>query len=384
MSDALLCVHHITKTFPGHTTPVIEDVTFCVWPGEVFALVGPSGCGKTTTLRTIMGFEPADSGEVLHAGRLLQGEGVFEPPEQRGIGFVFQDYALFPHLTVLQNVMFGIRGVPRRRRRQIATEALWMVGLMGMENRRPHDLSGGQQQRVALARTIAPGSRVILMDEPFSNLDPDLRHATRKEVRTLAHRAGMAVVLVTHDQEEALSTADRLAVMRDGRLVQSGTPEEVYNHPRSDFVAQFLGRTNLIEGEAAGNTAETPLGKVNIDTFSSGPVTLSLRPEHLTMQRAAEDEQRVAQVVSREFKGHDMTFRVRLGREEYLVQTDYTAPFNTGDRVQLAARTSAAVVRTAAPAEAVDEAKCIAEHAHTPPASGQDAAPTSPRSSVKL
>ena len=359
MSDALLCVHHITKTFAGHTSPVIEDVSFCVWPGEVFALVGPSGCGKTTTLRAVMGFEPADAGEVLHAGRQLQGPGVFEPPERRGIGFVFQDYALFPHLTVLQNVMFGIRGMPKRRRRQIAIEALWMVGLMGMEDRRPHDLSGGQQQRVALARTIAPGSRVILMDEPFSNLDPDLRHATRNEVRTLAHRAGMGVVLVTHDQEEALSTADRLAVMREGHLVQSGTPEEVYNHPRSDFVAQFLGRTNLIEGEASGRVAETPLGKVSIDTFSSGHVTLSLRPEHLAMQCApAGEQEHAAKIIGREFKGHDMTFHVRLGRQEYLVQTDYTAPFHAGDRVQLTTRTAAAVVRTDAAGHPTSGARC--------------------------
>jgi len=384
MSDALLCVHHLTKTFPGQSEPVIEDVSFCVWPGEVFALVGPSGCGKTTTLRTAMGFEPADSGEVLHDGRLLQGSGVNEPPERRGIGFVFQDYALFPHLSVLQNVMFGVRNVPRRRRKQIATAALWMVGLEGMEQRRPHDLSGGQQQRVALARAIAPGSRVILMDEPFSNLDPDLRHATRREVRTLAHRAGMAVVLVTHDQEEALSTADRLAVMRDGRLVQSGTPEEVYNHPRSDFVAQFLGRTNLVEAHASGNVAETPLGRVGIDTFSSGAVTLSLRPEHLTMrpihkaeaqaksaQEAARDG--VGRIVGREFKGHDMTFRVRLGLAEYLVQTDYNAPFNVDDRVQLAPRATAAVVRTDE-ADSMNEAKCHTDHhAAAPPARAQPA-----------
>ena len=372
MADALLCVHHLTKTFPGQSVPVIEDVTFCVWPGEVFALVGPSGCGKTTTLRAAMGFDPADSGEVLHNGRLLQAPGTFEPPERRGIGFVFQDYALFPHLSVLQNVMFGVRHAAKRRRKQIATEALWMVGLEGLEQRRPHDLSGGQQQRVALARAIAPGSRVILMDEPFSNLDPDLRHATRREVRTLAHRAGMAVVLVTHDQEEALSTADRLAVMRDGRLVQSGTPEEVYNHPRSDFVAQFLGRTNLVEAQASGNIADTPLGRVGIDTFSSGPVTLSLRPEHLTLRpvqkdetegRSAQDAARdgIGRIVAREFKGHDMTFRVRLGLNEYLVQTDYNAPFNVEDRVQVAPRAAAAVVRTDTTGP-IEDAKCIADH----------------------
>ncbi|MEX0886638.1 MAG: ABC transporter ATP-binding protein [Phycisphaeraceae bacterium] len=341
---ALLCVHHLTKSFPGMDRPVIQDVTFCVHPGEVFALVGPSGCGKTTTLRTIMGFEHADAGEVLHDGRLLQGPDVFVAPERRGIGFVFQDYALFPHLSVLANVMFGIRHLPRKRRRQTATEALWMVGLMGYEDRRPHDLSGGQQQRVALARAIAPGARVILLDEPFSSLDPDLRHATRNEVRLIAHRARMAVVLVTHDQEEALSTADRLAVMCDGRLMQTGAPEEVYAHPRTAFVAQFLGRTNLLSAEAAGRRAETPLGPVELDTFSSGPVTISLRPEHLAMDRAPAGDEAAAHIVSREFKGHDMTYRVRLGRAEYTVQSEYTVDLNVGDRVRLRPRTAAAVV----------------------------------------
>ncbi len=342
---ALLCVHHLTKSFAGLDRPVIEDVTFCVHPGEVFALVGPSGCGKTTTLRTVMGFEHADSGEVLHAGRMLQGPGVFVPPEKRGIGFVFQDYALFPHLSVLANVMFGIRHVPRKRRKQVAKEALWMVGLMGYEERRPHDLSGGQQQRVALARAIAPGARVILLDEPFSSLDPDLRHATRNEVRLIAHRAGMAVVLVTHDQEEALSTADRLAVMRDGRLMQTGVPEQVYARPRSAFVAQFLGRTNLLEAEASGRVAQTALGPVELDTFSSGPVTLSLRPEHLALEAVnGEAEAAGGRIVSREFKGHDLTYRVRLGRAEYTVQTEYTVDLAVGQAVRLRPRTAAAVV----------------------------------------
>ncbi|MFA9479170.1 ABC transporter ATP-binding protein [Phycisphaerales bacterium AB-hyl4] len=356
----LLCVHNISKTFPGHDRPVIKDVTFCVYPGEVLALVGPSGCGKTTTLRTVMGFEHADAGEVLLGEQVLQREKTFVGPDQRGIGFVFQDYALFPHLSVLENVLFGLRGaafkkrggpaMTRRRRAQIAKEALWMVGLMGLEDRMPHDLSGGQQQRVALARAIAPGARVILLDEPFSNLDPDLRLATRNEVRMIAHRAKMAVVLVTHDQEEALSTADRLAVMREGRLVQTGPPEEVYNSPATAFVAQFLGRTNLLEGDATGTHAVTPLGRVELEHFTRGKVLLSLRPEHLSMQPAGDEHEPgalcVGKVVSREFKGHDMTFRIRLqsNRHEVSVQTDYATGLAVGDRVCLKARTPAAVV----------------------------------------
>ena len=343
--QALLCVHHIAKTFPGMDRPVVDDVTFCVHPGEVFGLVGPSGCGKTTTLRLICGFESADAGEVLHDGRLVQAIGTWVPPEKRGIGFVFQDYALFPHLTVLRNVMFGIRHVPRKRRPQVAQEALWMVGLMDFGHRMPHDLSGGQQQRVALARAIAAGSKVILLDEPFSSLDPDLRLATRSEIRTLAERAKLALVLVTHDQEEALSTSDRLAVMNDGKLLQTGEPEEVYNRPATAFVAQFLGRTNLLEAEASGRYAECELGRIELDRETQGKVTLSLRPEHLSLQ-TADSPDNGAVVTSREFKGHDMTYHVRLGGRELTIQTDHLAPYHVGDKVMVTARTAAAIVDT--------------------------------------
>jgi len=339
----LLCVHNLTKTFPGCTEPVIRDVSFCVYPGEVLTLVGPSGCGKTTTLRTIMGFEQADAGEVKRAETFLQGGGVFVSPERRKIGFVFQDYALFPHLRVLQNVMFGIRGVPKARKRAIATEVLWMLGLAGLENRRPHDLSGGQQQRVALARAIAPGSRIVLLDEPFSSLDPDTRHTIRGEVRMLAERAKMAVVLVTHDQEEALTTADRLAVMRDGVIEQIAPPEFVYNHPANKFVAQFLGRTNLIQCRAAGTVGDTPLGKLELNREADGDVTLSLRPEHLEMHDPVEGRP-VGKIIAREFKGHDMTYRVRIGSAEYLVQTDAHCRFRVGDPASLQPRTPAAIV----------------------------------------
>jgi iron(III) transport system ATP-binding protein len=343
MKAPQLCVHNLTKTFSGCDSPVIRDVSFCVYPGEVLTLVGPSGCGKTTTLRTIMGFEHADRGEVKHGEEVLQDGETFVPPERRKIGFVFQDYALFPHLSVLQNVMFGIRGVPKARKRAIATEVLWMIGLAGLEDRRPHDLSGGQQQRVALARAIAPGSRIVLLDEPFSSLDPDTRHTIRGEVRMLAERAKMAVVLVTHDQEEALSTADRLAVMREGVIEQIGPPEYVYNHPANRFVAQFLGRTNLIECQAAGLVGETSLGKVELEREVTGSVMLSLRPEHLELHKPIEGRPG-GKVIAREFKGHDMTYHVRVGAAEYLVQTDAGCGFKVGDEATVCPRRAAAVV----------------------------------------
>ncbi len=343
MKAPLLCVHNLTKTFAGYDSPVIRDISFCVYPGEVLTLVGPSGCGKTTTLRTVMGFEQADIGEVKRGEEVLQGGVVFVAPERRKIGFVFQDYALFPHLSVLGNVMFGIRGVPKARKRAIATEVLWMLGLAGLEERRPHDLSGGQQQRVALARAIAPGSRIVLLDEPFSSLDPDTRHTIRGEVRMLAERAKMAVVLVTHDQEEALSTADRLAVMRDGVIEQLGPPEFVYNHPANRFVAQFLGRTNLIDCQASGTMGESPLGKVELERAATGAVTLSLRPEHLELHKPIGGRPS-GKVIAREFKGHDMTYHIRIGIGEYLVQTDAACRFNVGDPASISLRTKAAIV----------------------------------------
>jgi len=360
-----LCVEKLTKTFPGHDGPVIEDVDFCVHPGEVVAVVGPSGCGKTTTLRTIMGFERADAGRVLHDEQLLQDQHRrFVPPEKRGIGFVFQDYALFPHLSVLKNAMFGLRRGARRRREQIARECLWMVGLMGMEDRKPQDLSGGQQQRVAIARAIAPGSQIILLDEPFSNLDPDLRHATRNEVRLLAHRARLGIVLVTHDQEEALSTADRLAVMQEGHIRQIGTPEEVYNRPVDAFVAQFLGRTNLLKARARGETAETSLGTIMLDRDAAGEVLISLRPEHLTLEPiepAHNGDGEPARIVAREFKGHDLTYRVRLKQQEYVVQTDYRQDYPAGQHVRISPTAPAAVIEPNSLPQAPAETEVPAE-----------------------
>jgi iron(III) transport system ATP-binding protein len=357
--DHLLCIEDLTRTFPGQTRPVIEGVSFCVEPGEVLAIVGPSGCGKTTTLRTIMGFERAERGRVRKQGLLCTDcdAGVHLPPEKRGIGIVFQDYALFPHLSVIRNVMFGVRGPrklgpasSRRRRKQIAREALWMVGLMDVDDRPVQALSGGQQQRVAIARALAPGAQVLLLDEPFSNLDPDLRQATRAEVRALAERAGLAVVLVTHDQEEALSLADHLLVMRDGVVRQAGKPESVYARPRSAFVARFLGQTNLLPGQANHDVAETPLGRLQLGDAHRGPVLLSLRPEDLALSPvtgngAGTGTRPVGRIVAREFKGHDLTFRVRVADRELAVQMEAGAAFQVGHHVQLSPLRPAVVVQ---------------------------------------
>src|SRR5690606_28246254 len=278
----LLAVENLHKRF-GAGPPVVSGLDFEVEEGEIFALLGPSGCGRTTTLRILGGFEQLDEGCVRFEDKVLCAWGEHVPPERRGIGLVFQDYALFPHLSVLGNVLFGLKSWPRTQRRERAREVIKLVGLAGYEDRYPRELSGGQQQRVAIARSLAPQPRLVLLDEPFSNLDALLRQTTRQEIRSVLKAAGMTALLVTHDQEEALSFADRVAVMRGGRIEQVGTPEEVYYQPRTLFVAQFLGRTNLLLSQAAGRQAQTPLGKLAINREADGNVLLSLRPEHVAL-----------------------------------------------------------------------------------------------------
>ena len=334
----------LTKRFGPEAPPVVHDVSFNVGDGEIFGILGPSGCGKTTTLRCVAGFERASEGTVALRGRTVEGPGVHVPPEARGVGLVFQDYALFPHLSVLENVAFGVRAGTTAQKTDRAREALDMVGLDGYEDRRPQHLSGGQQQRVALARALAPEPDLILLDEPFSNLDALLREETRQEVRQLLKDKGMSAVLVTHDQEEALSFSDRLAVMRSGQIDQVGTPEAVYDRPRTLFVAQFLGRTNLLLSRADGTTADTPLGRVPLTGTAEGTVMVSLRPEHLTLEAPETGDGPLGTVVDRAFKGHDITYRVECEGSEYLVHTHSRVSFQPGDTVCICPQASAVVL----------------------------------------
>lgn len=373
---SILTVEGLTKRFTPGARPVVEALGFDVAPGEVFALLGPSGCGKTTTLRLIAGFERADAGRVVCDGTAVCAPGLHIPPERRGVGLVFQDYALFPHLSVLENARFGLKGLPKREQDERARAVLARVGLRGYERRPPHQLSGGQQQRVALARALAPSPRLILLDEPFSNLDALLRQATRAEVRRLFKDEGVSAVLVTHDQEEALSFADRVAVMRAGRIEQIGTPEELYHRPRTLFVAQFLGPINLMPVEAAGTTAETPLGRLRLDRPARGPVLLALRPEHLALTPARDGE--AGRVLTRAFKGRDITFRVDHGGHEYLVYTHNQAPYQPGDLVGVHAREPAIVLE--AKPESAAEAELAHEHARSDGEQPVGTAPQLPRS----
>ncbi len=344
----LLTVHCLSKRFADGALPVVNGLSFGVREGETFALLGPSGCGKTTALRCLAGFERPDSGTVSVDGEALVGDGRWVAPERRPFGFVFQDYALFPHLSVRDNVLFGLRHLPKPERGPRADEVLRLVGLGGFEGRMPHKLSGGQQQRVALARAVAPRPRLLLLDEPFSNLDALLRLEMRERVRDLLKQEGMTAVLVTHDQEEALSFADRVAVMQNGRIDQVGTPEAVYARPRTLFVAQFLGRTNLLLTHADGDRADSVLGPLRLHRPAAGPVMLSIRPEHLAL--AAEAGGPGAQpgtVLSREYRGHDVTYRVRVGPVDWLVHTDNRRHFAPGDAVFVRALEPAVVLEKA-------------------------------------
>ena len=256
--------------------------------GETLALLGPSGCGKTTLLRTIAGLERPDSGTIEIGGELVEGPGRSLPPERRRLGMVFQDVALFPHLSVAENVAYGIRRAPDRDDR--VAELLELVGLPDAGDRRPHQLSGGMQQRVALARALAPRPDVVLLDEPFANLDLTLRTQLRGELRRILGATGASALLVTHDQAEALTVADRVAVIRQGVIDQVDTPERIYAVPATPFVATFVGVANLVRADVAGDVAVTPLGPVRLLAGpDAGRALVVIRPEHVDLEPAPDD-----------------------------------------------------------------------------------------------
>jgi iron(III) transport system ATP-binding protein len=305
--------------------------------GRVVALLGPSGCGKTTLLRCIAGLERPDAGEVRLDGRPLCGPGVFVPPERRRIGMVFQDGALFPHLSVAGNVGYGLRRERRRRGRPAegrpgrVEEALALVDLAGFGGRVPASLSGGQQQRVALARALVTRPSVLLLDEPLSNLDTILRVQIRAEVQRLLADLGVTAVFVTHDQEEAFVVGDEVAVMLGGRIVQQAAPADLYRAPASRAVAAFLGDANLVPGVAAAGLADTAVGRVPLRAQLRGEVDVLLRPEQLRVTAGAE-----ATIDAVEYFGHDAVYLTRLpGGEAVRVRVLDAPQFAPGDRVDL-------------------------------------------------
>jgi iron(III) transport system ATP-binding protein len=309
----------------------VQEVDFEVRRGELVAVLGPSGCGKTTLLRLIAGFERPDSGSVEVAGTLLAGPGAWVQPEKRRIGMVFQDYALFPHMSVEANVGFGLVRHSREDRERLTRRTLELVGLQHKAGSYPHELSGGERQRVALARALAPEPQLVLLDEPFSSLDASLRAGLRREVELILREAEATALLVTHDQEEALSLADRLAVMREGRLVQVGSPEQVYLEPAGRWAAQFVGEVNVLTGVARGEAVETELGVFTLPKPVDGNVQVGVRPEQLQLRA---DREGNAEVTEREFRGHDVLYRLRheTGRT-VLVQLPSLELHEVGDRV---------------------------------------------------
>ncbi|MBE2270449.1 MAG: ABC transporter ATP-binding protein [Anaerolinea sp.] len=377
MKQVAIQIKNVIKEFPsrGGETPMraVDNISLDIYEGEFFALLGPSGCGKTTTLRMIAGFEEPSSGEIIIRGKNVEGV----PPFHRPVNTVFQDYALFPHMTVLQNVMFGLEmeGVERKEAEQRAKEALDMVRLTQYE-RKPRQLSGGQQQRVALARALVKRPAVLLLDEPLGALDLKLRKAMQYELITMQQKLGITFVYVTHDQEEALTMCDRIAVMDKGLVLQLGRPEEIYETPKTRFVADFIGETNFVEGtldtfnnicatvrlDATTTIDATPPAGVELEVGQK--VTVAIRPEKISLVpdtgaadseavsvEAAEVMQAIRQEQNKTFIpgvitfsnyiGTDTRYTVRIGEKTDLVVriqnfgTRYDTRFKNGQRVMV-------------------------------------------------
>ena len=305
----------LEKSYDG--TSIIHDLSVRVRDGELLTLLGPSGCGKTTTLRLIAGLERPDGGSVRLDGTAVSGP-EFVPAERRDVGVVFQEFALFPHLSARENIAFGIEEWSEAEREARVDELLELVGLADHGEKSPEELSGGQQQRVALARSLAPEPQLLLLDEPFSNLDVDLRVEMREEVREILKKAGVTAVSVTHDQEEAMSISDRVAVMSEGQIEQIGTPEEVFQQPESRFVAGFLGHASFVAGRVKDDCVETDVGCVPLDrihgltdAYHGSEIDLMVRPDDVRA-RPADPAEANGEVVHRRYLGPTVLYRVEI------------------------------------------------------------------------
>jgi iron(III) transport system ATP-binding protein len=305
-------LHDVSKCFGSR--PAVERLSFALASGEIGCLVGPSGCGKTTALRCVAGFETLDAGRILLQGRVVSDRDLHVPPHARGVGLVFQEHALFPHLTALGNVEFGLRALTRAERRARALETLRLVGLDDCAEAYPAELSGGQQQRVAIARAVAPRPAVLLLDEPFASLDVTLRERLVEELRTLLKSLGMTALVVTHDQQEAFALADRVGLMREGRLEQWATPYELYHWPASRFVARFVGRASFLPAARdADGVLQTELGPLTAPAVDSACDTMDcevlLRPDDIVHD---DDALRRGRIVDRVFRGANFMYTLEL------------------------------------------------------------------------
>jgi iron(III) transport system ATP-binding protein len=335
----VLSCQNLTKRFGA--TFAVENVSFALNKGDLLGLLGPSGCGKTTLLRLVAGFETPEAGEICLAGRQVCGPDRQIPPERRQVGVVFQDYALFPHLSVAENVSFGLKQLSRRGqlpKKQIdtlANEAIALVGLSGMERRYPHELSGGQQQRVALARALAPRPPLVLLDEPFSNLDVQVRLYLRQEVRDILKSIGASGIFVTHDQEEALAIADQVAVMQTAKIVQIDSPERIYQNPASRFIAEFVTQANFLPATLRESGWETEIGLVGhlakADNAQQGDLMICQED----MQIVADDAGPLT-VQGRQFLGREYQYALRLPSAQVIqVRSPSHQRFAVGSQVRV-------------------------------------------------
>ena len=335
MATPRLDIRDLTRSYGGRT--VIQGVSLTVAPGQVTCLLGPSGCGKSTTLRVIAGIEMQDSGEIWMDGDLVCDTVFRVPPEGRGIGLMFQDFALFPHLSVAGNVAFGLTGTKDEKSRRVS-ELLERVHLAGYEAKYPHELSGGEQQRVALARALAPKPRLMLMDEPFSGLDNRLRDGIRDETLEILKEEGAAVLLVTHEPDEAMRMAEEIALMREGRIVQRGAPYNVYNAPADRLAAAFFSDINVIRGTVRGALTDTPFGQFLAPGVADGTdVEIVIRPQHLRIDfdrdgkgpnPTPQDGTPARGIVQRSrFVGHESLVELRLDHDGSILRAAVPSVF---------------------------------------------------------
>ncbi len=311
-TDALLQVKAIECRYQGCS--VVRNLSISINDGEIFSLLGPSGCGKTTALRAIAGFEPVYHGSISIRGEIVSRPGYILAPERRRLGMVFQDYALFPHLNIYDNVCFGLRGLEKKQRDRIAEQMLELVGMQALKKRFPHELSGGQQQRVSLARALAPQPELILLDEPFSSLDVSLRERLSVDVRNILKQQQTTAIIVTHDQYEAFAMGDLVGVMKDGSITQLDTPYNLYHEPENRFVAEFIGQGRFLKGTLLGpDRIETEIGIISSDKNLLYPkgtkMDVLLRPDDLVPDP---NGNLVAEVVQKAFKGAEILYTLRL------------------------------------------------------------------------
>ncbi|MEE9239683.1 MAG: ABC transporter ATP-binding protein [bacterium] len=343
MPKPFLELSGVSKKYPGQNEAAVRNVSFFVPAGQIVAILGPSGCGKTTTLRLIAGFEHPDDGDIIFGGRRVTGERDWVPPESRGVGMVFQDHALFPHKTAAQNVRFGLRHLSPGEQTARVREVLEQVGLTGFEERYPHQLSGGQQQRVALSRALAPRPEILLLDEPFSNLDAHLRNQVRDDLVGILRESGQTSIIVSHDERDALAVSDRIIVMNQGKIEQMGTPRQIYQFPATEYVARFVGQTNILPGiilESSYDEVMTSIGPIpclsmrNLDFGTDA--FISIRPESFELDPEGPFH---AQVQGITYGGQYINLEVELlgeiGRGERLrIHTNPNSRIDVGETIR--------------------------------------------------